>query len=99
MLSRQKTESNGPPQTSFQDRNTVLGIYPLTWIVEHYFAETLGITYEAIAHTMRVHWTGAGTFSTKEMERTIVTVRKRLHHLLPLSRHLMQFSTRSLSVI
>ncbi|TCD64688.1 hypothetical protein EIP91_003802, partial [Steccherinum ochraceum] len=61
-------------QTSFHDKNTVLGIYPLVWIVEHYFAETLGITYEAITHTMRVHWTGSGTFSTKEIERMIITV-------------------------
>ncbi|KAH8100300.1 Mak10-domain-containing protein [Cristinia sonorae] len=61
-------------QSALQDRNLIFGVYPAIWIVEHYFAETLGVSYEALSHTMRVHWTGTGTFSMKETERHIFTI-------------------------
>ncbi|THH31863.1 hypothetical protein EUX98_g2309 [Antrodiella citrinella] len=60
-------------QSALQDRNHVFGVYPNLWLVEHYFSETLGISYEAITHTMRVHWDSTGTFSTKELERQVLT--------------------------
>lgn len=63
-----------PAQSVFEERSMVLGVYPSIWIVEHYFSETLGISYEAIKHTMRVHWQSTGTFSTRELDRRIILV-------------------------
>ena len=61
-------------KTTFENNNIILGRYPLIWIVERFFAETLGISYQAITHTMRVHWNHPTKFSTNEIEKHVIPV-------------------------
>ena len=62
-------------QRIFVDNHVVLGAYPEEWIIERFFWETLGVSYESICEILVNSWVGPGALMLQEMESHLIAVR------------------------
>lgn len=54
----------------------ILNAYDLSWMVNRFFFETLGVTYESIATTIRESWDGADEPPLGRIERVMYKARR-----------------------
>lgn len=66
-------------QSIFYDGLLVLNKYSLTWLVDRFFFETLGITYDSIAKTIRERWTSTAPLPMKAIEHGLYKARSITH--------------------
>jgi hypothetical protein len=59
----------------------VLEQYPSDWLVEHFFLETLGVSYELICDILVTSWAGDDALQFEDVEFHIIKVSKS-HHAL-----------------
>lgn len=52
----------------------VLGEYPMSWLVDRFFQDTLGIPWQAIVRVLPETWVGRGRWTVKEVEKQITQV-------------------------
>lgn len=67
-------ERSHRPQRMFTDNDIVLGDYSEDWIVEQFFWETLGLSYDSISEVVINTWAGPGMLSLQEMESHVIEV-------------------------
>lgn len=60
----------------FIDNHIVLGDYSEDWIVDQFFWETLGLSYDAVSELIVNVWAGPGPLSLSDMESHVVEVRR-----------------------
>jgi N-alpha-acetyltransferase 35, NatC auxiliary subunit len=58
----------------FIDNHIVLGDYAEDWLVEQFFWETLGVSYDTISEIIINAWAGPRALSLSEMESHVVEV-------------------------
>ncbi len=58
-------------QGTFSDRNLVFGEYPTEWLVDHFFEESLGVSYETIRDVLE---DDIERWALKEIEDHIIRV-------------------------
>ena len=58
----------------FVDYHVVLGDYSDDWIVEQFFWETIGLSYDSISEVIINTWAGPAMLSLQEMESHVVEV-------------------------
>ncbi|EKM56096.1 uncharacterized protein PHACADRAFT_122281 [Phanerochaete carnosa HHB-10118-sp] len=61
-------------QHIFIDNHIVLGDYDEEWLIERFFWETTGTSYESICEVLINSWTGPGALALQEMESHIMEV-------------------------
>ncbi|GJE88083.1 Mak10 domain-containing protein [Phanerochaete sordida] len=59
-------------QHVFIDNHIVLGDYGEDWLVEQFFWETIGVSYESICEILINSWAGPGALALQEMESHII---------------------------
>ncbi|KAA1475811.1 Mak10-domain-containing protein [Dentipellis sp. KUC8613] len=58
-------------QSTFYDGNRIINEYPVRWVVERFFQETLGLSYSTITSTMMERWTGDKPLSMRDIEQKL----------------------------
>lgn len=61
-------------QSSFVNGTTVLGTYPLRWLVDRFFLESVGLSYDSIISDISSSWTGDGNPPLPRFENLIIKV-------------------------
>jgi hypothetical protein len=63
-----------PRQSAFFDGTRVLNKYSSGWIVDRFFVETLGLSYDQLVKAVTSRWVGIGPLSFEDMEHRIIQV-------------------------
>ncbi|TFK32597.1 Mak10 subunit, NatC N-terminal acetyltransferase-domain-containing protein [Crucibulum laeve] len=58
-------------QSTFYDGLLILNKYTYAWMVDRFFLETLGVTYDTIVKTINERWTGSSVAPLTKIERTM----------------------------
>ncbi|KAI0344977.1 Mak10-domain-containing protein [Trametopsis cervina] len=61
-------------QGVFCDKHIVLGRFSTEWLVEHFFLETLGVSYDLLCDILITSWAGGDTLQFEEVESCIVKI-------------------------
>ena len=72
------------PKSAFFNGVLVLNRFSLAWIVDHFFSETLDLSYDMFVRAVKDRWRGSGTPPFAELERMIYKVIWVLSKPLPL---------------
>jgi hypothetical protein len=61
-------------QSSFVNGTTVLGAYPLRWLVDRFFRESIGLSYDSLLNDIFSSWAGDGNPPLPRFENLIIKV-------------------------
>ncbi|KAI0085943.1 Mak10 subunit, NatC N-terminal acetyltransferase-domain-containing protein [Irpex rosettiformis] len=61
-------------QGAFYEKRIVMGQYPAEWLVQQYFLETLGVSYDYICDILVTSWAGRDELALEDVERHIIKI-------------------------
>lgn len=62
-------------QSTFYDGLLILNKYTFTWMVDRFFFESLGVSYDSLVRTIQISWKGPNSPPLGPMERIIYKAR------------------------